>query len=129
MTQVEIITSLLIPLSDLVLLKLVGPLFSHLSAVKALYLLLLQPISFILLLTYFFLFLTLRLRMVKVSVMRSSLIFLSRGLSVPKEARAFTSRTRGLSFDGFFLLRVKIISKPNTSKDREFSRSSGWHER
>jgi hypothetical protein len=69
------------------------------------------------------------LRMVKVSFMRSSLTFLSRGLSVPKEARAFTSRTRGLSLPGFFLLRVRMISKPRTSKEREFSRSSGWQER
>jgi hypothetical protein len=57
--------------------------------------------------------------------MRSSLTFLSRGLSVPKEAKAFTSRTKGLSFDGFFLLRVRMMSKPKTSKDKEFSRSSG----
>jgi hypothetical protein len=75
--------------------------------------------------TYFFFLLVLRLSMVKVSFIRSSLTFLSSGLSVPKEARALTSRTSGFNLEGFFLLRVRIMSKPSTSKDSEFSRSSG----
>jgi hypothetical protein len=129
MALIEFITDLLIIFPNLFLLELVGPLFTHLSAVEALYLLFLQPISLMMSLTYFFLLLILRLSIVNVSFIRSSLTFLSRGLSVPKDAKAFTSRTRGFSFYGFFLLRVKIMSKPNTSKDREFSRSSGWHDR
>ena len=75
--------------------------------------------------TYFFLFLVLMFNITKVSCINSSLIFRSRGLSVPKDARAFTSRTRGFSFPGVFLLLVRIMSKPRTSKEREFSRSSG----
>lgn len=79
--------------------------------------------------TYFFFFLVLMFSITNVSCISSSFIFRSRGLSVPKDARALTSRTRGFSFPGVFLLRVRMMSKPRTSKEREFSRSSGWQDR
>lgn len=60
-----------------------------------------------------------RLRSLKVSVIRSSFTLLSRGVSLPKEGEWFTSISQGLS------LLSNIISKPNTSKHREFSVSSG----
>lgn len=130
-TEIVLITILLVPLPYLFLLKLIRALLTHLPPVEIVNLFLLQPVSLItnVMLTYFFLRLMLRFNMVNVSLIRSNLTFLSSGLSVPNDASALTSNTRGFILCGFFLLRHRIMSNPRTSKESEFSRSSGWHER
>jgi hypothetical protein len=132
-TKIILIPCLLVFSFDLLPFKLVGAFFAHLTTVKVICFLFFQPIRIFIMVsghcdTYFFFLLVLKLSMVNVSRIRSSLTFLSSGLSVPNDANAFTSSTRGLSLPEV-LLWQRMISNPRTSKLKEFSRSSGWHER
>ena len=74
--------------------------------------------SYFYLISFFFLF-GLMFNMVMVSIIRSYFTRLSRGESVAKDARLFTSMSHGL------ICSSKKISKPSISKHWEFSRSSG----